>query len=174
MSTLNLDLLSDYLEGDQNEYGLDFAATHGFLCAIAVGPQFDRWLNELFEGNQKSVPTAIIEQINIWLDQIRQNLANEEGIEFPFEIEEADTESSLGDWSVGFVDAMFLNEDAWFTPEHEEQLVDLTLPIMVFSGIDEEDPQMESFRRNGQLMDELAEEIPENLNELYLMYHTPN
>lgn len=27
---------------------------------------------------------------------------------------------------------------------------------MVFSGIDEEDPQMESFRRNGQLMDELA------------------
>ncbi|MFG0636100.1 YecA/YgfB family protein [Acinetobacter soli] len=174
MSTLNLDLLSDYLDGDQNEYGLDFAATHGFLCAIAVGPQFDCWLNELFEGNQKSVPTAIIEQINIWLDQIRQNLANEEGIEFPFEIEEADTESSLGDWSVGFVDAMFLNEDAWFTPEHEEQLVDLTLPIMVFSGIDEEDPQMESFRRNGQLMDELAEEIPENLNELYLMYHTPN
>lgn len=174
MSTLNLDLLSDYLDGDQNEYGLDFAATHGFLCAIAVGPQFDRWLNELFEGNQKSVPTAIIEQINIWLDQIRQNLVNEEGIEFPFEIEEADTESSLGDWSVGFVDAMFLNEDAWFTPEHEEQLVDLTLPIMVFSGIDEEDPQMESFRRNGQLMDELAEEIPENLNELYLMYHTPN
>lgn len=174
MSTLNLDLLSDYLDGDQNEYGLDFAATHGFLCAIAVGPQFDRWLNELFEGNQKSVPTAIIEQINIWLDQISQNLANEEGIEFPFEIEEADTESSLGDWSVGFVDAMFLNEDAWFTPEHEEQLVDLTLPIMVFSGIDEEDPQMESFRRNGQLMDELAEEIPENLNELYLMYHTPN
>lgn len=174
MSTLNLDLLSDYLDGDQNEYGLDFAATHGFLCAIAIGPQFDRWLNELFEGNQKSVPTAIIEQINIWLDQIRQNLANEEGIEFPFEIEEADTESSLGDWSVGFVDAMFLNEDAWFTPEHEEQLVDLTLPIMVFSGIDEEDPQMESFRRNGQLMDELAEEIPENLNELYLMYHTPN
>ena len=72
------------------------------------------------------------------------------------------------------MDAMFLNEDAWFTDEFEEQLVDLTLPIMVFSGIDEEDPQMESFRRNGQLMDELAEEIPTNLNELYLMYHTPN
>ena len=91
-----------------------------------------------------------------------------------FEIEEADVESSLGDWSVGFVDAMFLNEDAWFAPEYEEQLIDLTLPMMVFSGIDEEDPQMESFRRNGQLMDELAEEIPDNLNELYLMYHTPN
>ena len=72
------------------------------------------------------------------------------------QIEEAEVDSSLGDWSVGFVDAMFLNEEAWFTPEFEEQLVDLTLPMMVFSGIDEEDPQMESFRRNGQLMDEIA------------------
>lgn len=119
------------------------------------------------------MPAEIINQVKAWLESIRQSLANEEGITFPFEIEEADTESSLGDWSVGFVDAMFLNEEAWFTEEFEEQLVDLTLPIMVFSGIDEEDPQMESFRRNGQLMDELAEEIPENLNELYLMYHTP-
>lgn len=173
MSALDLDLLSDYLDGDQNEHGLDFAATHGFLSAIAVGPQFDRWLDELFESNQSKAPKEIIAQIKLWLDDIRQKLANEEGIEFPFEIEEASAESSLGDWSVGFIDAVFLNEDAWFTPEFEEQLVDLTLPIMVFSGVDEEDPQMESFRRNGQLMDEIAEEIPDNLNELYLMYHIP-
>ena len=53
MSTLDLDLLSNYLDGDQNEYGLDFAATHGFLCAIAVGPKFDRWLEELFDNNQR-------------------------------------------------------------------------------------------------------------------------
>ena len=157
MTALDLDLLSEYLDGDQNEYGLDFAATHGFLCAIAVGPQFDPWLNELFEGNQNKVPAEIIAQIKAWLESIRQSLANEEGIEFPFEIEEAEVDSSLGDWSVGFVDAMFLNEEAWFTPEFEEQLVDLTLPMMVFSGIDEEDPQMVSFRRNGQLMDEIAE-----------------
>lgn len=173
MSALDLDLLSEYLDGDQNEYGLDFAATHGFLSAIAVGPKFDRWLEELFDGNHKKIPVEIINQIKLWLNTLQQSLANEEGIEFPFEIEEADVESSLGDWSVGFVDAMFLNEEAWFTDEFEEQLVDLTLPIMVFSGVDEEDPQMESFRRNGQLMDELAEEIPDNLNELYLMYHTP-
>ena len=102
MSALDLDLLSEYLDGDQNEYGLDFAATHGFLCAIAVGPQFDKWMDELFEGNQKKVPAEIINQVKAWLESIRQSLANEEGITFPFEIEEADTESSLGDWSVGF------------------------------------------------------------------------
>ena len=173
MSALDLDQLSTYLDGDQNEHGLDFAATHGFLCATAVGPTFDQWLDELFDHNQKNVPSEIIAQIKAWLEAIRQNLANEEGIEFPFEIEEASVESSLGDWSVGFVDAMFLNEEAWFSPEHEDQLVDLSLPMMMFSGVDDEDPQMESFRRNGQLMDEIAEEIPANLNEIYLMYHTP-
>ncbi|WP_111859871.1 YecA family protein [Acinetobacter sp. CFCC 10889] len=172
MSALDLDQLSDYLDGDQNEYGLDFAATHGFLCAIAVGPKFDRWLDELFESNQDKAPKEIIAQIKLWLEDIRQKLSNEEGVEFPFEIEEADVESSLGDWSVGFVDAMFLNEEAWFSPEYEEQVVDLTLPMMVFSGVDDEDPQMESFRRNGQLMDEIAEEIPDNLNEIYLMFHS--
>jgi hypothetical protein len=96
MSALDLDLLSEYLDGDQNEYGLDFAATHGFLCAIAVGPTFAKWLDELFDNNQKKVPAEIIAQVKAWLESIRQNLANEEGIEFPFEIEEADVESSLG------------------------------------------------------------------------------
>lgn len=174
MSQLNLDLLADYLDGEQNEYGLDFAATHGFLCAIAVGPRFDAWLSELFDKQQNKVPAQIIEQIKLWLADLQYTLSNEELIEFPFEIEEADVDSSLGDWSVGFVDALFLNEDAWFTEHAEEALIDLTLPMMVFSGIDEEDPQMESFRRNGQLMDELAEEIPDNLSEIYLLYHAPN
>jgi hypothetical protein len=36
MSTLDLDQLSDYLDGDQNEYGLDFAATHGFCVRLQL------------------------------------------------------------------------------------------------------------------------------------------
>ena len=45
------------------------------------------------------MPAEIINQVKAWLESIRQSLANEEGITFPFEIEEADTESSLGDWA---------------------------------------------------------------------------
>lgn len=44
--------------------------------------KFDRWLDELFESNQKKVPSEIIEQIKAWLESIRQDLANENGIEF--------------------------------------------------------------------------------------------
>lgn len=174
MALLDLDVLSNYLDGEENEYGLDFAATHGFLCAIAVGPKLDNWLSLLFDEQEKKVSETILAQVKLWLEDIQSTLSNEETIEFPFEIEEADVDSSLGDWSVGFVDAMFQNEEAWFRDELEDALVELTLPIMVFSGIDEEDPQMESFRRNGQLMDELAEEIPENLTEIYLLYHAPS
>ena len=84
MSALDLDLLSEYLDGDQNEHGLDFAATHGFLCAIAVGPKFDKWLDELFDNNQKKVPAEIISQVKAWLESIRQSLDNEEMYIFCF------------------------------------------------------------------------------------------
>ena len=171
--TLDLEQLNDYLDGDDNQHGLDFAATHGFLCAVAVGPELSNWQALLFDGQHKQVPQDILVLLQAWLDDIKQTLANEETVEFPFKIEEADVDSALGDWSVGFVDAMFLNEEAWFLPEIEDALVELTLPMMVFSGIDEEDAQMESFRRNGELMDELAEEIPENLSDIYLLYHAP-
>lgn len=175
MATLDLDLLAKYLDGEHNEHGLDFAATHGFLCACVVGPELKDWLGQLFENNQAKVNKDIIEQIRLWREDIQQTLINEENIEFPFEIEEATEDSSLGDWSVGFVDALFLNDEAWFQVDDadEESIIMLTLPMMVFSGIEGE-TEMDNIRRNGDLMDELAEEIPENLTKLYLLYHAPS
>ncbi len=38
MSALDLDQLSEYLDGDHNEYGLDFAATHGFFVCNCSRP----------------------------------------------------------------------------------------------------------------------------------------
>ena len=105
MAALDLDLLFDYLDGEQNEFGLDFAATHGFLCATVVGPVLKDWLTHLFDGSEKKIPAPIIEQIHLWQQEILQTLSNEDTIELPFEIEEADVESSLGDWSIGFIDA---------------------------------------------------------------------
>lgn len=173
MATLNLEILADFLDGESNDFGLDFAATHGFLCATVVGPELKDWLGQLFENNQGKVKPQIIEQIQLWREDIQQTLINEETIEFPFEIEEASEDSSLGDWSVGFVDALFLNDEAWFSAsDDEEAVIMFTLPMMVFSGIEGEE-EMDNIRRNGDLMDELAEEIPENLTKLYLLYHSP-
>lgn len=174
MAALNLDILFDYLDGEKNEFGLDFAATHGFLCATVVGPALKDWLTHLFDGSEKKVPAEIIEQIHLWQQEILQTLSNEDTIELPFEIEEADVESSLGDWSIGFIDALFLNEDQDWYDVDEEAVGMLTLPMMVFSGIDEDDEQLQSVRRNGDLLEEMASEIPENMTKLYLLHHAPN
>jgi uncharacterized protein len=170
---VDYDLLEAYLDGEENEHGLDFAATHGFLCATVVGPELKDWLNHLFDGQAATVPAPVLEAVKNWQEAIRQTLANDELIELPFEIEEAEVDSSLGDWSVGFVDALFLNEDNDWYDIDEEAIGMLTLPMMVFSGIDEDDPQMQSVRRNGDLMDEMAGEIPDNLTKLYLLFHAP-
>lgn len=174
MAALNLDVLFDYLDGEQNEFGLDFAATHGFLCATVVGPALKDWLTHLFDGSEKKIPAHVIEQIHLWQQEILQTLSNEDTIELPFEIEEADVESSLGDWSIGFIDALFLNEEHDWYDVDEEAVGMLTLPMMVFSGIDEDDAQLQSVRRNGDLLEEMAGEIPENLTKLYLLHHAPD
>ena len=115
---VDYDLLEAYLDGEENEHGLDFAATHGFLCATVVGPELKDWLNHLFDGQAATVPAPVLEAVKNWQEAIRQTLANDELIELPFEIEEAEVDSSLGDWSVGFVDALFLNEDNdWYDIE---------------------------------------------------------
>ncbi len=171
---VDFELLETYLDGEDNEHGLDFAATHGFLCATVVGPALKDWLNHLFDGQKGQVPPRVLEAVQAWQDDIRQTLANDETIELPFEIEEAEVDSSLGDWSIGFVDALFLNEDNDWYAVDEEAIGLLTLPMMVFSGIDEDDAQMQSVRRNGDLMEEMAHEIPENLTKIYLLFHAPD
>ncbi len=171
--SLDLDTLAEFLDSDANEYGLDFAATHGFLCATVVGPELKDWLNLLFDENAAKVPAAIVEQIHAWRASIVQTLAHEDTLELPFEIEELDVDSTLGDWCVGFVDALFLNEENDWYAIDEDEIGMLTLPMMVFSGIDEDDPQMQSVRRNEDMLAEMAEEIPENLTQIYLLFHAP-
>ncbi len=172
MANLDLDLLAGYLDSEANEFGLDFAATHGFLCATVVGPELKDWCKHLFDEHQKDIPKNILEQIDLWRDDILQTLLREEHIGFPVEIEEISVDSSLGDWSVGFVDALFLNDEAWFEQTDEEDVIMLTLPMMVFSGIEGEQ-DLEDVRQNPDLMEEMAEEIPENLTKLFLLYHAP-
>jgi len=172
-SELDLDFLAAYLDGEENEFGLDFAATHGFLCATVVGPELKQWRKHLFDEHESKVPAKVLEQVDLWRNDVLQTLLNEEEIQFPVEIEEISVESSLGDWAVGFVDALFLNDEAWFDQaDEEEDVIMLTLPMMVFSGIEGE-PDLESVRKNPDLMEEMADEIMDNLTKLFLIYHAP-
>ncbi len=87
-------------------------------------------------------------------------------------------ESELTAWSIGFVDAMYGDENVdWFSDEDSsEDVAMLTLPMMVFSGIDtvdgEEDEDLAAIRRDDDALAQMANSIEGNLSELFLLFHT--
>lgn len=179
---IDLNKLQTYLDGENNEHGLDFNATHGFLCATVVGPSLADWLNELFDKKKYDVPSEVLDSITQWRLDIINTLKDESPIELPFDDSALEVESELGDWSVGFVDAIYANEDTdWFDTASiddidadDDEVATLTLPMVVFSGIEEDDAELNSIRKNPELMEEMANSLTTNLTELYLLFHTPS
>ena len=123
------DELFDYLASEDNEYGLDPVAGHGFLCASVVGKPLDNWLSLFFEGNENQVPEAVLASLAVWRDELITTLKNEEPIELPFGDDDEVDLSDEGDivaWCIGFVDAMYGDEDSnWFDDPDTEEEVDL-------------------------------------------------
>lgn len=164
--------LIDFLDGDDNHYGLDAVATHGFLCATIVGPALAGWLDVLFDGEKTKVAPDVLTAISQWRKDIEVELKDAESIELPIEDDALGVESELGDWCVGFVDAMYANEDTdWF--EVDDDVATLTLPMVVFSGIEEDDPELMQVRKNAALLEQMATSMEDNLTQLYLLFHTP-
>lgn len=182
---MTLDDLKHYLDSDANEFGLESVATHGYLAATVVGKALPNWLSLLFEGKESKVDAEVKEAIIAWREAMLADLKSETDIELPL-VSSADEEvdfsldSDLAAWSVGFVDAMYGDESVdWFSDEDTaEDVAMLTLPMMVFSGIDmagddeEEDPALAEIRRDEDALAQMANSIEGNLTELYLLFHT--
>ncbi|PTQ88523.1 YecA family protein [Agitococcus lubricus] len=170
LSEQTLNQLEDYLDSEDNEHGLNFCGTHGFLCAITVGPTVAQhtWLDVLFEGE---VATDIVPDLLAWQKSIHALLYHEETVRPPCELMVEQEENDLTDWCIGFMEGMLSNEEAWYA-QHEDTIIELTLPIVTISGLVEDD-ELNKIRRNRKLLQQLAREIPEVLTELYLFFHAP-
>lgn len=172
--------LEDYLDSDANEFGLSTIATHGFLTASVIGKPLKNWQTVLFEGHEKQVKPQVLEALSLWRDELQTTLQNEDDIELPFDIEDIDynaiEDSEIAEWSVGFVDAMYGSddeEDDWFYQEStQEDVAMLTLPMILFSGIDSEEPDMQDLTKDADTMSQMAESIEKNITELFLLFHT--
>ena len=181
---MTLEELQSFLDSDANEHGLDSVATHGFLTATIVGKPLPNWLSLLFEGQDSKVSAEVKAAIKEWRAELVEDLHSEEGIALPLEIDEDSgemdfsPESELTAWSIGFVDAMYGDENVdWFSDEDSsEDVAMLTLPMMVFSGIDtvdgEEDEDLAAIRRDDDALAQMANSIEGNLSELFLLFHT--
>ena len=171
LSTDTLARLEDYLDSEVNENGLNFCGTHGFLCAITVGPNTEKplWLDALFEGQ---VPQEWIADLEAWQKSIHALLYHEQTLRLPCDlVVSLDDDNDLTDWCVGFMEGMFCNEEAWYA-KNEDLVIELTLPIVSISGLIE-DPELNKIRKNRKLLQQFAREIPEVLTELYLLFNAP-
>lgn len=177
---MNFDDLIDFLDGEENEFGLTSLATHGFLTASVVAKSLKNWQSLLFEGQEKQVNPQILQALNVWRDELKATLQAEKAIELPFDIEDTDysdiEQSDVGEWSEGFVDAMYASDDEsedWFIDENtEEDVAMLTLPMVLFSGIDAEAEDMKELSSDPAKMAQMAQAIEQNVVELFLLFHT--
>lgn len=178
---MSFDQLLDYLDNQESQYVLDSVAMHGFLTATIIGPALPNWLDALFEGQVSQIPENVIDGVKRWRKSIMDELKNETPISLPFNEDAGDEaavdfsdESDIVAWSIGFVDAMYSDEASdWIQNEDTaEDVAVLTLPMIVLSGIDDEDPELAQMRNDEDKMAQMANSIEGNLTELFLLFHT--
>lgn len=180
LASSDFSFLRDFLDSDANENGLDLVGTHGFLTAVTVGPAFPdlaTWLDQLFDHNPISPDEAlnlrIAALLAAWQKSIHATLYHEETVVLPCALVADPLDSTeLTDWCIGFMEAMFAQEDDWYARD-EDTVADLTLPMVVISELIEDD-QIQAVRQDRKLLKELAQQIPDVVTELYLLFHAPD
>ena len=63
-------------------------------------------------------------------------------------------------------------EDDWLDDDDsEEDVAMLTLPMILFSGIDEDQPDMQELTKDPETMSQMAQTIEKNIVELFFISH---
>lgn len=174
-----LDELANFLDGEANEHGLDFTATHGFLTALTIGPRGqldDQALAELFDGQaphaDAQASAELIADLKAWQKSIHAALYHGVRIELPCALEVDTTQDTdLNAWCAGFMEALFVDEERWYA-EDEDDVADMTMPMLVLSDLVEDD-DLQRLRRDRKMINSMAREIPELITTIYLYFHAP-
>lgn len=166
-----------------SEDSLDLIGTHGLLCALNISPTKvpeQEWLDLLFDSEpkwesaeQKELIVGLLRKLHF---TIGQDLYNDQETLLPCELtldaDEDEDEPELTIWAQSFMEGVFMREEDWFGND-EETVAGLLLPIMVASELFD-DPEIVEIRQDRALSEEMAEQIPELLVDLYLYYHAPD
>lgn len=174
--------LQVFLDADDlHEEALDYIASHGYLTALCICPDpvpDAEWIAALFaepphyrDDTEREAIEATLVQLKA---HIARQLASDEDMDLPCELDlgDAPDDSELRGWCIGFMEGVFLRESVWFE-DAEEEVSELLLPIMVGSGLFEEQPEFDEIAQDRDLVDSMVEQIPETLTALYLICHAP-
>ncbi|BBB30342.1 YecA family protein [Neptunomonas japonica] len=184
LSDDELDRLENFIFSDVvSEDSLDLIGIHGFLCALNISPvpaAEEEWMDVLFDGVPKWTSAEqekeITSTLNRWKSSIYSDLSNDSELGMPCELtlETKNEESELEIWAQAFMEGVFLNEDEWFSEgtSKEETVAELMLPIMVVSNLFDE-KEFKEIRKNSAVAEQMANEIPDILVDLFLLFHAP-
>lgn len=180
LETLGLFLEEEY---DARE-ALDFFGAHGLLTALSAGPIEKNTLEAMeiiFEQPAEYKDASEQQQIQSLLEklhkEIRETLNNGGSFlvpcELTLEVEHEDDESPLQQWCAGFMEGCFINQEAWYAKE-PELIAELMLPIMYASGLFDDEQEMQDIEANLKLENQLLNEIPDLITDLYLEFRLPD
>ncbi|HEN8801828.1 YecA family protein [Pseudomonas sp. CM25] len=175
--------LQAFLDADElHEEALDYVAAHGYLTALSINAEDvpeREWIDALFAEEPHYAGEAQRTEIEATLvalkAHIARQLASEEEFDLPCELDLTDEpdDSDLRGWCIGFMEGVFLREEAWFDRD-EEEVSEMLLPIMVGSGLFDEQPEFADIASNANLQDDMIVQIPEALTALFLLLHAPD
>jgi uncharacterized protein len=178
-----LSRLQAFLDADDlHEEALDYAAAHGYLTALSICPQAvaeDEWIDALFAEPPHYRSDSEREDIRATLVQLKEHiarqLASDEDPELPCALDLGDDpdDSDLRGWCIGFMEGVFLREEVWFE-DAEDEVSELLFPIMVASGLFDEQPEFAEIAQDHDLVASMVEQIPELLTALFLLCNAPD
>jgi uncharacterized protein len=174
--------LQAFLDADElHDEALDYIAAHGYLTALSICTEkvpAEEWIDALFsepphyrdEAEEADIKAGLL-QLKA---QIERQLASDDDMALPCELDLGDEpdDSDLRGWCVGFMEGVFLREDVWFE-DSEDEVSELLLPIMVASGLFDEQPDFAEIAKDYDLVDSMIEQIPEVLTTLFLLCLEP-
>lgn len=180
LSENQIKLLTDFLESDSVSNGcLDYNAVHGLLTGVAAGPESlneKDWMSFLFDSKPQYQSAEQQEEIEAIINQlasfIQRNLYLNDDIALPIPLSAAKSghTNSLTDWCYGFLEAVNLDEDSWFSDNSiSDSIAELILPMGILSNQMLE-PEIEHLTTNNNIRQQMAGNIIENVQNLYLLY----
>ncbi len=172
--------ISAFLESESVSDGcLDFIAMHGFLTGIAAGPESlneSDWLSFIFDATpeyhsseQEAEIETLINQLAVF---IQRTLYLDEELDIPCPMTAAKPGNSnqLSDWCFGFLEAISLDEERWFSdPELTDSVAELILPVAILSN-QMVAPELEHLTTDDKMRQQMAKNLIGNVQAIYLLF----
>ncbi|MGB0965257.1 MAG: YecA family protein [Litorivicinus sp.] len=153
------------------EEALDFPGLHGYVCANLSSPTPWDDLRVATEAWGETPPEDMVDIAKSLATRLDERLSAGDTPWIPAPLE-APTEDfhPLQEWAVGYLERVFADDGAWFEG-HDDSVAQALVPLMVLSGLFEEEPDMAELMADTPNVERMAKDVPDLVVDLYGLIH---